>query len=103
MNLRYAAALALVGWYLMLPTAAECVESDRGNKWPLMVPPTIKTDNGPKIDFNAPLNDWWRMGKYRSREDCERTRANWPTGNWTGQQVSHGKCVSIDDPRLKGK
>ena len=100
MNLRHAAALALVGWYLMAPVVARCVESDRGNKWALKLPPTIKTDYGPEIDLKAPLNQWWGMAKYQSREVCERVRTNWPTDSWTGQQVLHGKCVFIDDSRL---
>jgi hypothetical protein len=103
MKLRHAAALALVAWYLMTPVAARCVEHANG-KWSLRVPPNIKTGHGPEIDFTAPLNHWWSIGGgFRSREACERARANWPTDTWTGQQVLHGKCVLIDDPRLKSK
>jgi hypothetical protein len=101
MRTRHAAALALVGWYLMTPVSARCVAHADG-KWSLRIPPTKKTDHGPKIDSSASLNHWWGIGAFRSREDCERVRANWPTDTWTGQQVLHGECVFLDDPRLKG-
>ena len=97
MHFRHAAALALVGWYLMMPTVAGCVENDARNNWPLMMPPIVKTEHGDKIDVSAPLNRWWTAGKYPSRESCEWFRARWPSDAATRQQVSSAKCVYIDD------
>ena len=97
MNSRHAAALALVGWYLLSPTVAGCVESDDGNKWPLIMPPITKTEQGTKTDLEAPLYSWWTARKYPSREACERDRAIWPSDSATRQQVLNAKCVYVDD------
>jgi hypothetical protein len=95
MNLRHAAALALVGWYLASPTVAGCIESDGANKWSLMMPPIIEPNR--KTDLNAPLNQWWTAREYPSREICERARASWSSDSETRQQVLNAKCVYIDD------
>jgi len=97
MKPRYAAALALVVWYLALPTVAGCTESDSGNKWPLMMPPIRETGHGPETDLGTPLNQWWVARKYPSRETCERARANWPSDEATRKQVLNAKCVYRDD------
>jgi hypothetical protein len=50
MKSRHAAALALVGWYLMMPHALP------GN---------------PSPDWGAPISDWYRYGDFRSQAACE--------------------------------
>jgi hypothetical protein len=54
MNVRHAAALALVGWYLMLP--------------PL---PQGKT----AIDTSAPIGTWLILSSHDSAEGCEHAKA----------------------------
>jgi hypothetical protein len=106
MNLRHAAALALVGWYLMMPP--------------------LKPDGLP--DKSMPLAQWDTMKSYDSASDCEKFRASgefrtgscWfdsdpKTGNlepWKSEDRDHfgirlrnceGRCISTDDPRLKEK
>ena len=53
MNLRHAAALALVGWYLMVPQP-----------------------DPPEKTANTPLSEWKRihMGTFVSPSDCEKER-----------------------------
>jgi hypothetical protein len=103
MTPRHAAALALVGWYLMVP------------------PPIAK--NG-LVEDSPSLSAWTRFGSrlYRSEHECEdaRTRigAHPRSGRFVtpeGQEVSISvmptfaaqldaiRCVATDDPRLKAK
>jgi len=96
MNLRHATALALVGWYLMLP------------------PPSSTWGN-----WSHPVNTWDVHGQFESKDECEKARrqyvtdpANFPY--WkalddpaarnllrTGKVPVPSECVSADDPRLK--
>jgi hypothetical protein len=88
MKLRNAAALALVGWYLMMP--------------PL----------GPdgRIQKYAPLSQWEISSSYDSADDCEKVRlvaSGWMPGA-NEKKTAHTPrgdaaiCVASDDPRLKG-
>ncbi len=95
MKFHHAAALALVGWYLMIPP------------W-----------SGPgRFDDKAPMRDWRQVGTYDSASECERDRNETAdallknkdkgpdpeTNNYNGTLYSSGRCVSTDDPRLKEK
>jgi hypothetical protein len=53
MNLRHAAALALVGWYLMVP------QPDAPGKAP---------------NFKAPLSRWNQMGAFDTAAACDKER-----------------------------
>jgi len=101
MNLRHTAALALVGWYLMLPPM---------NSWP----------RTPWIDRNAPFSKWTIQATLNSANDCEVARdkheidfalavksAN-PKRHEADPNLSSpiddgALCIASDDPRLKGK
>ena len=92
MRLRHAAAVALVGWYLM-------------------VPPVVGQGSGRNVWNHAPLRKWERAATFDSEEVCnQRLRASrtvkGPFENFTqalvAEQFSHGRCVRSDDPRLKG-
>jgi hypothetical protein len=52
MNLRHTAALALVGWYLMMPPV---------------------TSDG-RIQKNAPLSRWYIFSNFETKEECEKAR-----------------------------
>jgi hypothetical protein len=92
MNLRHAAALALVGWYLMVPPST-----------------------GGKLDTKAPLSQWINEGAFDRADDCESARANGAmsnAGSGTSEQeikslremFAHGQCIASDDcRRLKEK
>ena len=72
--------------------------------WYLMVAPT---SNG-KTNVDAPLNQWKQSGPYDSAGDCEATKKQIVAiAAGVGSKAPPGsvwaKCVSADDPTLKGK
>ena len=93
MNLRHAAALALVGWYLMVPIP--------GND-------PIPT---PAVTFSK----WVNIRSFDSAERCESGRQTIITVGEGGPQLMGypeqevkkvlllSQCVASDDPRLKEK
>ena len=86
MKPRHAAALALVGWYLMQP--------------PLVTPNSF--------NFDAPLSRWDIEESFDTASDCEQTW-NSMTEKAKGKsdvlsrREQFGHCIATDDPRLKGK
>jgi hypothetical protein len=98
MNLRHAAALALVGWYLMTP------------------PPLFhsKVD----VDLDAPLSKWTVYSAFDSAQECEAEKvADFHLANQKAlgdptddpklrgvrDQLMTAQCIATDDPRLKEK
>ena len=103
MKPRHAAALALVGWYLIAP------------------PTALKKSKDIEIRSDAPLHEWMKLGSYDSVKDCEsakatltakhrlhgesleQTKQNLRIQNfWTFAQ-EFSLCIASDDPRLKEK
>jgi hypothetical protein len=92
-NLRHVAALASIGWYLMIP--------------PL--------DNN-KPQANLPVSEYWQHQSFDSARECEASKEGYlkkyqanaketgMTAYWTGmmESVAQGLCIATDDPRLKG-
>ena len=92
MNIRHAAALALVGWYLMAP-------------------PLSWSSNRKMIgsDFSRPLSEWLPLDVYDTEADCDKEidamnqrAASMACEHHTMLTISHAQCVASDDPRLKG-
>ena len=92
MNLRHAAALALVGWYLMIPP-----EVGYG-------PPIIQ--------YQAPLTEWIRAQTLDSEKACRERLRGWSTVRGPFENAAQeraadrfrrGRCVPSDDPLVKGK
>jgi hypothetical protein len=118
MNLRHAAALALTGWYLIVP------------------PPVGTREGAITPDIKAPISQWVQMGQYDNADDC--ATAQYGALRFLGPQmhdVTHkivtspsgenllrwelfqkeakitcallaiikAQCISSDDPRLKEK
>ena len=83
MNLRHAAALALVGWYLMVPPISR---------------------QGEFLD-NAPLSKWTLLDSMDSASDCnaEASRSDMRSKSEIRRNVKidHSKCMASDDPSLK--
>ena len=93
MNLRHAAALALVGWYLMIPP----------------------TRGAPaEILYHAPLSEWEVGQVWHSKAECENTLkeitrdAQHDSDQCTNGdcavtvgQFANGRCMASDDPQLK--
>ena len=90
MNLPHTAALALVGWYLMMPPSMR----DR----PL---------EEPRIpDLSAPLAQWTIRFSYDSAGDCERGLSvlmDNAKSNGEKRFASVANCIATDDPRLRQK
>jgi len=96
MKPRHAVALALVGWYLMLPPTR-----------------SVLLLHGP--DTTAPLQKWKITGRFDSAAKCKSAKADRdekaeqhlseehliPPN--TIKVVSLSVCVAADDPRLKPK
>ena len=102
MKPRYAAALALVGWYLMLPP-----------------PGTNPFTTGRWFEKDAPLSTWYLEKSFDTAEDCDRARQKKYDEASSKIKVlaeSHSiqasadaqilagdkfnRCIETDDPRL---
>jgi hypothetical protein len=82
----HVAALALMGWYLMMP------------------PPLSRSR-----DRLVPLSRWTTTSSFESKKACEAERDHFSkldpgaevAGNDPAYQVYDAECVATDDPRLK--
>ena len=94
MNPRHAAALALVGWYLM-------------------VPPLERLPNGPEVfDLNAPLSQWYRWDFYDTARECWYVDRDLFLRSQSVLRIDpmddaanaylQAQCIASDDPRLMG-
>jgi hypothetical protein len=88
-SIRHAAALAIVGWYMMMP-------SMRGDY--------------PKGNVDAPLTQWSKRATvYRDQEECEhvldriRRNTNAKKKQSAVRYYKQAQCVTADDLRLKPK
>jgi len=89
MKPRHAAALALVGWYLMFPPIDPESRFD----------PTVSEQ---QLDLKAPLHAWWIADTFDTSDQCKAAIASMnlkPRDFWYGKE----QCVSSDDSKLKGK
>jgi len=95
MNLRHAAALALVGCYLMVPPSPQGLTKG--------------------IDVNAALSQWTVLQSFDTAAECEKRRAAlidklvlMPANPTSQAQIDappepfKATCVATDDQRLKG-
>lgn len=93
MNLRHAAVLALVGWYLMTPPAHSVQLSGGGVAW-------IKS---------PPLTKWTIQGSFDKATECTDQRNRLTSSAIEDSKTSSegraewmmAKCIATDDPRLK--
>jgi len=102
MKLRHAAALALVGWYLMLPPVRSTS--------PLSPATKMAATRSDCYDANAPISRWQTIEAFDTAEQCKAASSK---SAWSHRQ--HGldcglasawldaQCIATDDPRLKGK
>ena len=109
MKSRHAAALALVGWYLMMPPQSKkCWKVPNDNL-------AMIVGCEAKIESQAPLREWKRVPdtqEFEYKTDCQRTISD----DCHLQVEDDGKsyvegdlcaggadCIAADDPRLKSK
>jgi hypothetical protein len=89
MSPRHAAALILVGWYLMVPPM----------------------DNQGRTYATLPIKYWRLIRAFDSAKECEEFVEQFAEkarirGEWYGvlkERTLSSRCVSTDDPRLNGK
>jgi len=87
MTFRHAAALALMGWYLM-------------------VPPTHRTTHGVAWDDNLPLNLWRHVFSYDMAKECQAQIEHMQSSLAKMAEemgAEFARCIASDDPRLKGE
>jgi|ERR1700729_3774342 hypothetical protein len=109
MNRRYAAALASIGWYLMVPQV--------GRRYPFL------------LETNKPLSQWETRESFDTAQECKGAQhkirvyldaattqrlkeagsqhayVNDPVSQmlWAEEaKIEASKCIASDDPRLKG-
>jgi hypothetical protein len=86
LNIRHSAALALVGWYLMMP--------------PDYVPPGGK---GGHYDISAQFSKWTTVTGFDTVDACDTQRMRWENSQQKEliEMSVYGKCIAADDVRLK--
>ncbi len=110
MTLRHAVALALVGWYLMVPPHTRSHDMPQGI-------------DDLDVKIKAPFSQWETLGNYDSARECDNrlddlvTQAGRFLDNiWnldlkkksnmdrvqSSETLIWAQCIASDDPRLKG-
>jgi len=108
MNVRHAAALALVGWYLMVPPMDNCVGVIKEK--PCADSPLATWSVQSKFSSEAACQENKRIGDEkargylmmlaaRNRQSSSRASFGESTYMW----YLTAKCIASDDPRLKEK
>jgi len=108
MKPRHAAALALVGWYLMTPPLGPTKCSNVPNAGLAAI-----VSCQAKIESQAPLGQWKRVPdsqEFEHKTDCERAISNDchreveadGTSSPEGE-LCIAECIASDDPGLKSK
>jgi hypothetical protein len=107
MKPRHAAALALVGWYLMKPPLY--VPWMNRVRWWFGSPAGM----GWEYDYDAPVSKWTQVGEFEPLSDChaEQNRIaseamaslgkDDPQWRKVDAANSNLVCIATDDPRLK--
>jgi hypothetical protein len=88
MKPRHAAALALVGWYLMTAPI-----ENTGSFW--------------SVKRKVPISEWSRGEQFDTKEHCETALTEYlaypPIPLREMKEALAAECVASDDPRLKEK
>ncbi len=95
MNPRHAAALILLGWYLVEPPPFQNAWWSR--YWPWSIPHQWNVD--------APLSLWTTRDKFATLKECqdELAATNKANAEYIASSIQAWQCVAGDDPRLGSK
>ena len=107
MNLRHAAALALVGWYLMVPPERYFELSFEPNSSRMLIPPPFDRTWRVKATFNS-ANDCAVAREKHETDVSLAVKSAIPKRYETHPNLSSpiddgALCIATDDPRLKKK
>jgi hypothetical protein len=94
MNLRHAAALTLVGWYMMVPPVHA---ADVGTRWYMMTAPFVPSSPGSAMrwaDSSAPISRWTMGMNSLTQKACEAFRSQAASGQGPASWL---RCISTDD------
>jgi hypothetical protein len=108
MNLRHAVALALAGWYLMIPPVVPYPGQEMKDAETLMKSGAWLTD------VQAPLSRWQVSESYDQASDCEElkdkmivdSKRHCHSTTWKCAYLlaeSQALCIATDYPRLKSQ
>jgi len=106
-KLRHAAALALVGWYLMVPPTRCCSSAKGDPNYDILCGaealegPTGIITSQCGADISASLDQWVLKGSYDTARECDAAAPHVTAKDSLGNSIP-GRCVATDDPRLKG-
>jgi hypothetical protein len=92
MKLRHAAALVLVGWYLMVPPTKDANQIDPSVRLPKWV--VLRA-----FDTANACNEAQDQLRYR----VSRLNLQIPVASAVSEAAEFSQCISSDDPRLKEK
>ncbi|MBI2962464.1 MAG: hypothetical protein HYY35_01810 [Deltaproteobacteria bacterium] len=102
MSHRHAAALALLGWYLVMPPEAR---QPRGQVSPKGWSKAYRKDPGAALrrlyDVKAPLSRWAVVGSFETARQCNERRRQGVLAAPQLTTIELSKCVASDDPRLE--
>jgi hypothetical protein len=98
MKARHAAALALVGWYLMVPPQSFDMSGLSPNNAKTEVPKRVKEYS--QLVAATPLSRWKTKKFFDTAQECKHQKnldveADSP-------DYFFEECIATDDPRLKG-
>jgi hypothetical protein len=110
MKVPHAAALALAGWYLIVPpslaetgwvcgNSASAVLSREWFGWGKGCHILDRT-----VDLDAPLSEWHEANPFETLAGCQSALAEGQrvSSDWA-EPIHSALCIASDDPRLKGK
>ncbi len=108
MKLHHAAALALVGWYLMVPPSMSETNWLCGTSLPATASHELFGTGNEKecarwaeiADMNAPLSEWHEASPFETLSDCEEGQKRLIDAAKPGSPEHGAKCIATDDPRL---
>ncbi|HEY9158671.1 hypothetical protein [Candidatus Binatus sp.] len=106
MNFRHAAALALVGWYLMIPPSLadtwvcrQSVSAELARGW-FGWGKDCETMARAFVP-DAPLSQWHQGAPFETLAECEADRQTLHKYSESGTPSFNAECFAADDPRLE--
>jgi hypothetical protein len=111
---RHTIALALVGWYLMVPPTQEAVDSAcqwkqmtylgkakgllrGGGNWNVVQCDRESLD----LDDSAPLSRWDNVAVFKTRAECQTRQSQPPTGSEADAAEAQAKSTLDNDQKLR--